>query len=323
MRSRFISLTIMFFIVATSVLTLAASPTCPIDVAMAKPSNALNPISRVALSSKPLTPTVYLPLVTALRTSFVYLPLVANQRSPLFVGMTARWDSVGYGRGSDVWDAGFHLIRTLDTWTDMDTIRINNYDWYSPNPFGWSDWSWYSYYSVSTLKFIANSYPHNPAWKWEAYFNYVVLPYDLLPSNGATVAIDGQAFLVSGPYPGYTAFGQPMQYWQFTNKDEFLFWDDGGDWKAYMHPGDVTLLYDAGSTRLLIHCNELRRWYHDGSLTSRTTQWIDNLTSTNAWPTAQSTPQDVDFHDPTSSNTETETIELQWGQGRIERPIAP
>jgi len=104
--------------------------------------------------------------------------------------------------------------------------------------------------------------------------------------------INGQAFLVSGPYSGYTAFGQAVQYWQLTNRDKFLLWDDGGDWKEYVHPGEITLRYDAGITRLLIYNNELRRWYYRGNLTSDTIQWIDNLTSTNAWPTTNSMQHD-------------------------------
>jgi hypothetical protein len=77
-----------------------------------------------------------------------------------------------------------------------------------------------------------------------------VLPYRISPSNGTVATIDSQAFLVSGPYPGYTAFGQPMQFWRFTNRDKFLFWDDGGGCQVYAHPGDITLLYDAGNTLL-------------------------------------------------------------------------
>jgi len=236
-------------------------------------------------SDQPITGHVvgtYTPPPDSTDALTVYLPLVLRlwPRPPLFVGMTARWDGTGHGRGSEYWEAGSHLTRHLDTMTDADTIRSSNHLWYSPNPFGWPDETWYSYYSISTLEFKASSLPPDPSWKWGKYW---ILPYGVSLSNGATVLIDGQPFIVSGPYDGYTAFGKPVRYWELVNRDKFLFWD-GGDWQQYVHPSDITLRYDAGSTRLLLYSDVLRHYYYCGEPTSDTVQWIEVLTSTNAWP---------------------------------------
>jgi hypothetical protein len=370
MRSKFTSLAIMLSLVVTSGLALAASLAHPVDVVVAKPSNALNPIGSVALSSEPLTPTVYLPFVTAFRTSFVYLPLVARQRPLLFVGMTARWDSVGFGRGGNNWrwNANSYNTRSLDSMIDADTIRSNNYWWIWFDRYGSDDISWYSYLSVSTLEYerisllsaqksddFADTIPARNALSSTVpvmMFNNqllqitqlyrvesscksrllamlpgsFILPYRISPSDGTLATIDGQIFLVSGPYPGYTAFGQPMQFWRFTNKDKFLFWDDGDGCMEYAHPGDITLLYDAGSTRLLIHRNELVHRYYYDTLTSETTQWIWNLTSTNAWPTGQSTSAESYISTPIQRSSNCASIDpvcLGSRANEQESPIMP
>jgi len=308
MRTRLTVLAAIISVTLISVVTSASSAS-QLNAASVETNNAQIPADNAVLSpSDTVTPTVY-------------LPFISKSRPPLFVGMAAQWDSVGYGRGSQVWDAGQHLTRNLDTMTDADTIRSNNYASYSPNPFNWPNDAWYSYYSVSTLEFKASSAPPNPDWKWDG--PHWILPYSLSLSHGITVMIYGQAFLVSGPYAGYTAFGQAVQYWQLTNRDKFLLWDNGGDWKEYVHAGEVTLRYDAGTTRLGIYYNELRHWYYRGNLTSNTVQWIENLTSTNAWPTAQSTAQGVDLHAPISSITETGTERTQQERGGNGRPNTP
>lgn len=269
-------------------------------------------------SVEQMSPSSMVLSATDTLTRTVYLPFISKPRPPLFVEMTLRWDSSGYGRGSEVWDAGYHLTRHLDTMTDADTIRSNNYAWYSPNPFNLPDEAWYSYYSISTLEFKASSMPPDPDWKWVgADF---VLPYSVSMSNGATAMINGQPFIVSGPYDGYTAFGKAVQYWQLTNRDKFLLWDNGGDWKLYVHPGEITIQYDAGSTRLLLYYSELRRLYYRGSLTSDTIQWIDILTSTNAWPTAQDARRESD----SSIRVLSETVGLmKVDRGGRGRPVAP
>jgi len=164
MRPRFTALVVILSTIVTSVVFFVSS-TPQINAASAEVENAQISIDKAVLSpSDAITPTVY-------------LPLIAKPRPPLFVGMTARWDSAGYGRGSEVWDAGYHLTRDLDTMTDADTIRSNNHAWYSPNPFNWPDEYWYSYFSVSTLEFKASSAPPNPDWKWVgADF---ILPYSI------------------------------------------------------------------------------------------------------------------------------------------------
>lgn len=307
MRRPFMALLAMLFAAIAIVVSLA-SYAPQIDAAPGEEY-----VSKIALHNTLTSPSDTV-------TSTVYLPIVSKPRPPLFVGMTAHWDSAGYGRGSEVWDAGYHLTRNLDAMTNADTIRSNNYASYSPNPFNWSDESWYSYYSITTLAFKASSAPPNPDWKWGGAS--WILPYSTSLSNGAVVLINGQAFIVSGPHAGYTAFGQAVQYWQLTNRDMFLLWDNGGDWKEYIHSGEIILRYDAGSTRLLIYNNELRHWYYRGSLTSDTIQWIDNLTSTNAWPIAQGVQQNASLH-PHTSQIESQSVRLERDQKGLGRPNTP
>jgi hypothetical protein len=215
---------------------------------------------------------------------------------PLFVGLQLRWDGSGYIRGSEYYDVGTHATRDLNGLTDADTIRSHYYHWYDPNPENWASETWDSYYSVSTGYFKSSSVPGDPSWKWG---NPWVMPYDWRLSNGQTFIIDGKAFLVSGPYSGYTAFGKAVQYWKLINRDKFLYWDGGGNWKQYVHPGDITLWYDAGSTRLELYSNVLRRYYYKGNLTSDTVQYIENLTSSNSFPSmAMATKYQEDLQGP-------------------------
>jgi len=211
---------------------------------------------------------------------------------PLFVGLQLRWDGNGYIRGSEYADVGWHFQRNLNGLTDADTIRSHYYSWYSPNPYGWDSETWDSYYSVTTGYFRSSSVPDDPAWKWGYPW---ILPYDWQFSNGQTVSIDGQAFTVSGPHSGYTAFGKLVQYWKLVNKNKFLFWDGGGSWKQYVHPGDITLHYESGNTRLLLYSDILRRDYYNGQITSNTVQYVENLTSANSFPTISAiTTKDVE-----------------------------
>lgn len=199
---------------------------------------------------------------------------------PLFVGLQLRWDGNGYIRGSEYRDVGSHKTKNLDGLTDADTIRVRNYNWYDPNPYNFPAETWDSFYSVTTGHFRSSSAPDDPSWKWGYYW---ILPNDVMFFNGQTAIIDGQAFIVSGPHSGYTAFGIPVQYWRLVNRDRFLFWDGGGSWTQYVHAGDITLHYDAGNTRLLLHNNTLRREYYNGQISGDTVQYITNLTSANSF----------------------------------------
>lgn len=199
---------------------------------------------------------------------------------PFFVGLQVGWDGAGYIRGSWYYDVGTHLTRDCNGLMDADTIKCHHHSWYHPNPLDWPSETWDSYYSVSTGYFKSSSVPSDPSWKW-GYPG--ILPYDWQFHDGQAFSIDGQAFVVSGPHSGYTAFGQAVQYWQLVNRHKFLYWDGSGDWKQYVHPGDITLWYDAGNTRLLLHDDILRRYYHKEQLTHDTVQYIMNLTSANAF----------------------------------------
>jgi hypothetical protein len=200
--------------------------------------------------------------------------------NPLFIGLQLRWDGDGYIRGSEYYDVGVHQEKRLNSLTDADTIRVRNHNWYDPNPLGFDSSVWDSYYSVSTGHYKSSSAPSDPSWKWSYPW---ILPYDWQFSNGQTMSIDGQSFLVSGPHSGYTAFGQPVQYWKLVNRDKFLYWDSGGEWAQYVHAGDITLRYDADNTRLLLHSDVFRRYYYRGQLFSETVNYISNLVSANSF----------------------------------------
>lgn len=200
---------------------------------------------------------------------------------PLYVGLRVRWDGNGFVRGTYYYDIGTHWTNNLDLLTDADTIRSNNVFWYDPNPLGFESEAWYSYYSVTTGQWKASSVPDDPSWKWGHPWK---LDYGLQLTNGQTVSIDGQAFTVSGPHQGYTTYGKTISYWEFVNQKKFLFWDGGGDWQQYVHPGDIVLRYDAGNSKLLIYYSVLRREYYQGDITSDTVQYIDNLTAATSLP---------------------------------------
>jgi hypothetical protein len=202
---------------------------------------------------------------------------------PLFVGLDLRWDGEGYIRGDyDNFDVGVHTERNCNGLTDADTIRCHSDQWYDPNPESWESESWDAYYSISTGYVKSVSVPSDPSWKWG---NPWMLPYDWRFHDGQTFSLDGQAFAVSGPHAGYTAFGQAVQYWKLINKDRFLVWDGGGDWKAYVLAGDATLHYHTGPTRLLLHRDVRRTGYYKGDRTNETVHYITNLTSANVFAT--------------------------------------
>ena len=200
---------------------------------------------------------------------------------PLFVGLSVRWDGVGYIRGSSYYDIGWHAERVLDLLTEPDTIRSNTHSWYDPDPRGFGPKYWYSYYSVTTGQWKASSIPGDPSRKWGHRW---IFEYDSQFINGETVTIDGQKFTVTGPHAGYTTWGKSIWYWEFVNQDKFLFWDGGGDWKQYVHAGDAILRYDVGNSRLLLYNNILRHDYYQGNLKSDTVQYITNVTSANSIP---------------------------------------
>ena len=205
---------------------------------------------------------------------------------PLFVGLQVRWDGEGHiYLGPYYFKGGTHWPCTFNGLTDPDTIRGHNHHWYQPNPGDWESTEWDSFYSVSTGNLLATSKPPEPMWKWG---HPRILPYDLQLHHLETVDIGGQPFLVSGPFTGHTAFGLPVQYWRLINTRKFLFRDDGDALRQFVHPGDVTLWYDAGPSRLLLHRDVLRRFYVNDQVISDTVQWISNLTCANSFPGVES-----------------------------------
>jgi hypothetical protein len=200
---------------------------------------------------------------------------------PLFIGLNLKWDGVGYIRIDTSYDVGTHWTNNFDLLTDIDVGRSNNQFWYDPNPQGWTTDAWYDFYSLSTGTWLSGSIPQDSPWKW-GYAWY--RPYTFQFYNGQAVLIDGQPFIVSGPYSGYTAFGKAVQYWQLVNTGLLVYYDAGGDWKQYCHPGDIILHYDAGNTNLLLYDYIMRRYYYKGNLSPYTVNYVANLTFANSFP---------------------------------------
>jgi hypothetical protein len=199
----------------------------------------------------------------------------------MFIGLHLRWDGMGYVRGSEYNDIGYHVTRDYDLLLSGNIIQGNIHAWYNPNPYGWSDDNFYNYYSVTTGEYLSSSIPDDPSWKWGSL---AVLPYRYQFYNGQIADIDHQAFIVSGPISGYTGFGLPVQYWELINRDQFLYWDGGGDWTQYVYPGDIILRYDAGNTRIRIYESELRHDFYQGNPMGDTVQYIIQLTAANSFP---------------------------------------
>ncbi len=221
----------------------------------------------------------------------LYLPVVARlYPAVLAVDMHLRWDGNGYVRGGSYYDIGWHIQRDLVDMTDSDTVHCQNYEWYDPNPLGFESNMWDTYYSISTYELKSSSSPGDPSVKWTTPW---VMPVNWQFTNGQAWSINGLAFNVSGPYAGYTAFGQAVQYWQLVNRDTFLFWDGGGDWKQYVSPGDMRLRYDAGSNRLLLESDILRRQYYRGAPSGTTVQYIMDLTFDSNFRSANRTGWDL------------------------------
>jgi len=200
---------------------------------------------------------------------------------PLFVGLRIRWDGNGYIRIDEYYETGTHNEKEFDLLTEPDTIRSNNHFWYDPNPKGWEEEYWYSYYSVSTSAFKGSDAIGDPAWQWG---NPNVLLNNSNYSNGETVTINGQKFTVTGPHSGVTTWGRSIAYWGFVNQNKFLYWAPGGDWTQYVHKGDVVLRYEAGNSQLLLYETVLRHYYYQGELTPYTVQYSSKLTSANSIP---------------------------------------
>ncbi len=200
---------------------------------------------------------------------------------PLFVGMQARWDGKGFLRGDWYDDIGAHLTQDVETLVDSETVKVHAFLWYEPNPRDLQSDEADCYYSITAGHAKSCSEPGDPSWKWGYYW---ILPYSFALIAGQDTRIDGQVFQVSGPHQGYTAFGQPVRFWELVNRHKFLFWDGGSDVTQYVHPGDITLRYDAGSTRLLLHEDVLRRVYYYREPVNYTVQYVFNLTHSNAFP---------------------------------------
>lgn len=251
----------------------------PLGLLIGVPIAVLAPFNGASVSKAAVPGTAYA----------LYLPLLSRPFPVLTVDMHLRWDGNGYLRGRWYYDIGWHLQRDLIDMTDADTIHCHNYEWYDPNPLNFESNTWDSYYSISTYELKSSSSPGDPSWKWGSPW---VLPVSWQFTNGQAWTIDGQVFNVSGPYAGYTAFGQAVQYWQLVNRDTFLFWDGGGDWKQYVTPGDIKLQYDAGSNRLLLQSDILRREYYRGAPSGDTVQYIMNLTFDSNFSTGNRTVED-------------------------------
>ncbi len=210
----------------------------------------------------------------------VYLPTVVKPFEPLYLGFKARWDGFGYLRLDVNETVGQHVTMHLDQ-VKGDAGRIFNVNWYDPDPYKWGSEQYYTYYSLSSGEFLSASIPTDPAWKWGSPW---ILPFNVYFQDGQIVDLYGQKFLVSGPLAGFTAFSEPVWYWELVNVERFTMWDDGGNWTQVIEVGDAKLHYDAGGTRLRFHYDIKRTLYEKGKRTKFTVQYIIDLTSSTSFP---------------------------------------
>lgn len=219
---------------------------------------------------------------------YEFLPAIVNVPAPtplppktvLFLGQEMVWDGEGYITLDTYQVVGTHTRRNLDTITAPDIVRSNNHSWYSPNPNGWEDDYWYSYYRLSTGEFLSSSAISDPMWKFAYPW---VMPAGWMPQSGEALEIDGEPFSVTGPIDGVTAFGKPIRYWRMENNETILYLDDNSGWNQQVRPGDMELHFDAGESRLLLFSDVLRSVYHNGSTTAYSIRYISMLTGSNAF----------------------------------------
>lgn len=200
---------------------------------------------------------------------------------PLYVGLKVRWDGKGYLYVlGDYDEPGTHETVHCDALTDSDTIRCKFSFWYDPNPIGWEAEYWNVYYSVQTGAFKSTDAIEDPIVKWGYSWK---LAYGSWFNNGDTVHIGGEEFTVTGPIAGYTIYGQSISYWEFVNQETFTVQDDGEGITSSVHPGDVVLRYDAGSSALLIYDSVKRSFYYEGEYLGYA-HYISNLTAASSLP---------------------------------------
>ena len=200
---------------------------------------------------------------------------------PRYIGWQALWYGSGYIRGYENFDVGYHEHLIADLLTEVDTLRVAGRLWYDPNPQNWEEDNWFSYYSVTNGEWKASSEPKDPEWKWGSW---MMLPFAITLKEGQPISVNGQPFSVSGPHPGYTSWGQGIQYWELRNKERLLYWESG-ELQQYVHEGEAVLRYDAGSTRLILHEDVKRRLYYQGEeIPGETVQYITILKSASSFP---------------------------------------
>lgn len=187
----------------------------------------------------------------------------------LRVGLSVRWDGSGYILFDGyAWRPGTHWTQVVDQQIDGDTVRVLGEQWYSPNPLGFDDESWYCDYNTTTNRVESCSGEDDPAWKWGYYW---LLPTDRVPVSGERLTIDGQVFNVTGPHTMDTGIGA-VSYWQLRNRDRFLMVSTGNEWKQYVEAGDARLYYEVGSG-FLVYSNVKRTFYEHDESTSNYVQY--------------------------------------------------
>lgn len=214
-----------------------------------------------------------------------YLPMLAvipaptptpSPQPPLHVGLQLGWEGGGYIRiDGYYWNPGTHERRQVDQQVDADTVRVSGQHWYGPNPFDWPSESWYCHYNVSTQLAESCSSQSDPDWKWGYPW---IMPADWRPANGGTINIDGQVFTVSGPHSFVSGTGELAYFWRMVNRDRFLMYYGGGEWKQYVEVGDAILFFEYGGSGMRLYDNVERTYYRNDESTSDTVRYESLLT---------------------------------------------
>lgn len=220
-------------------------------------------------------PSQFMPVV-------VDIPLPTPTSSPppplptLYVGLQMRWEGEGYlYLDGYYWNPGTHLQRMVDRQVDTDTVRIVANHWYSPNPFGWPDENWYCHYNTLTNYAEVCSTQSDPAWKWGDYW---ILPAALTLESGKTVTIDGQVFNVTGPHSFLTGYGEQAYFWRLINRDRFLIYHNGDEWKQFVEKDDAILFYEFTKSRTRLYSNIKRTYYKNDKQTGDNVRYEEYMT---------------------------------------------
>lgn len=211
-----------------------------------------------------------------LNSHTLFLPLIDRRHEIAHYGLTLRYDFAGWVRGPFIIDMYGVDSGVFDRVVSPDLLRVTWRRTFILNPFGWPDQSWSTTYSLSRFDAVSSTAPKDPAWKWS---NPLFMPESWHMFDGAEVFVGGQPFRVAGPLRGDSGLGAQRRYWQLTNTQQFLYFEEAGFDLQYALPGDVVLRYDADGRWIQTYESVKRTFFANGRPTGETVQFVFQLST--------------------------------------------